>query len=177
MLAGIALAAIVLAKVRRRSTRRRQGVLPEQIDGGWQEVLDHLTDLGMRPDPLMTRLETAAHLQGRIPALSATALAARADRAVFGPDDLPPGVVDEYWGEVMAARRTMSRSVPWHRRLRAVFSLRSFRRRSVERRALKRRERSARRARAAAQKRTDALRRRRASTSSTTKTPRKGPSR
>ncbi|HIY23369.1 MAG TPA: transglutaminase-like domain-containing protein [Candidatus Brachybacterium merdigallinarum] len=177
VLLGIALAAIVLAKVRRRSTRRRQGVLPEQIDGGWQEVLDHLTDLGMRPDPLMTRLETAAHLQGQIPALSATTLAARADRAVFGPDDLPPGVVDEYWGEVMAARRTMSRSVPWHRRLRAVFSLRSFRRRSAERRALKRRERSARRARAVAQKRTDALRRRRASTSSTTKTPRKGPSR
>lgn len=156
------LAGIVIAKVVRRKRRRTRGVLPDRIDGGWQEILDLMADMGRRPDPIRTRAETAALLDAEVPGLGAALLAGRADRAVFGPDDLPQGVVDEYWAQVREARRTMTASVPWHRRVRALFSLRSFRRRSAERRDEKRRLRAVARVRAQAERRAQATRRRRA---------------
>ncbi|MFQ6485805.1 transglutaminaseTgpA domain-containing protein [Brachybacterium epidermidis] len=158
----LALTGIVVAKVVRRRRRRARGALPDRIDGGWQEILDLLTDMGRRPDPIRTRSETAAMLEGEVPGAGAALLASRADRAVFGPDDLPPVVVEEYWEQVAAARRTMTASVPWHKRMRALFSLRSFRRRSAERRTHRRRERAAARKRSQAERRAHAMRRRRA---------------
>ncbi|MGP9539776.1 transglutaminase domain-containing protein [Brachybacterium sp. AOP43-C2-M15] len=159
-LIALAILAVVIAKAVRRRRRRTRGALPARIDGGWQEILDLMTDLGHRPDPLMTRAETAARLEADIPAAGALTLAGRADRAVFGPDDLPEAASDEYWAHVMSARRTMSGAVPWHRRLRAAISLRSFRRRSAERRGERRRERINARARRRAQRRTQMRRRR-----------------
>src|SRR5699024_9589293 len=103
LLAGLG---IVIAKRVRRDRRRSRGPRPVRIDGGWQEVLDLLTDLGRPPDAMLTRAETAARLEAELPALGAAVLAARADRAVFGPDDLPENAVQEYWTQVMAARRS-----------------------------------------------------------------------
>ncbi|MDN5899834.1 MAG: transglutaminase domain-containing protein, partial [Brachybacterium sp.] len=134
-----------------------------RIDGGWQEVLDLLADMGRDPDPLLTRAEMAARLDADIPALGAASLASRADRAVFGPDDLPEAAAEEYWAQVMAARRSMTAAVPWHKRLLATLSLRSFRRRSADRRSAKKRIRARTRARDKAVRRSEAMRRRRSS--------------
>ncbi|MGO1481264.1 MAG: transglutaminase-like domain-containing protein, partial [Brachybacterium sp.] len=177
LLLVIAVAAVITAKIVRRSRRRSRGALPTRIDGGWQEILDLLTDLGRAPDPLLTRAETAARLQADIPAMGALTLAGRADRAVFGPDDLPESVVDEYWTHVIEARRTMSAAVPWHKRVRAALSLRSFRRRSAARRAEQKRTRTNARSRAKALRRSEAMRRRRSSHRGTvkkTRLPKKG---
>lgn len=159
----IAVLAVIIAKTVRRGRRRTRGPLPARIDGGWQEILDLSTDLGRKPDPLMTRAETAARLQADIPAMGALTLAGRADRAVFGPDDLPEAAAEEYWSDVMTARRSMSAAVPWHKRLRAALSLRSFRRRSADRRIEKKRLRVNTRARDKALRRSEAMRRRRSS--------------
>lgn len=168
VLVALVLGGIVAAKALRRGRRRSQGVLPERIDGGWQELLDLMTDMGRRPDPVLTRQETAAKLDAEIPAVGAAVLAGRADRAVFGPDDLPPDAVDEYWRQVMSARRSMTAAMPWHKRLRTLFSLRSFRRRRAESRDEKRRLRALSRARDKAQKEAEAMRRRRSSMRATT---------
>lgn len=159
----LAALAVVIAKTVRRRRRRSRGTLPDRVDGGWQEILDLLTDLGRAPNSVMTRAEIAAQLDGDVPAAGAAALAARADRAVFGPDDLPEEAAGEYWDQVTEARRSMTAAVPWHRRLRAAVSLRSFRRRRAERRAENRRTRRNARARAKALRRSEAMRRRRSS--------------
>ena len=165
----LAVLAVLLVKGRRRERRRTSGTPPARIDGGWQEILDLMADQGRRPDPLLTRAETAARLDAEIPAMGAPLLASRADRAVFGPDDLAQDVAEEYWTHVMAARRSMSAAVPWHRRLRAAVSLRSFRRRSVERRGERKRVRARARARARAERRAVTLRRGRSSLRGTAK--------
>ena len=159
----LAMLTVLIAKRVRRGRRRTRGGLPSRIDGGWQEILDLMTDLGRAPDPLRTRAETAAMLQADIPSMGAVLLAGRADRAVFGPDDLPEAAAEEYWAQVMEARRSMSAAVPWHKRVRAALSLRSFRRRSTERRAQRRRDRANSRARAKALRRAEAMRRSRSS--------------
>lgn len=168
VLIGLAALAVIIAKNVRRGRRRTRGALPARVDGGWQEILDLLTDMGRAPDPLMTRGEIAARLQGDLPQLGAATLAARADRAVFGPDDLPEAAAEEYWDQVMTARSGVSASLPWHRRIRAALSLRSFRRSASERHRENRRRRVNARARAKAQRRTEAMRRRRASVRGTT---------
>ena len=168
VLLGLFAAAVIIAKTVRRRRRRALETLPARVDGGWQEILDLLTDMGRAPDPLMTRAEIAAQLQADVPQLGASTLAARADRAVFGPDDLPDAAAEEYWDQVMAARSGATAALPWHRRLRTALSLRSFRRGAAERRRENRRRRVNARARAKAQKRTEALRRRRSSVRGTT---------
>ena len=97
-----------------------------RIDGGWQEILDLLTDLGHPPDPMRTRAETAELLERHLPAMGALALAREADRAVFGPDDQPDSTAEEYWWRVRGSRRILTDSVPWHRRLLAAISPRSL---------------------------------------------------
>lgn len=170
LLVALVLGAVVLAKVVRRNRRSSRGGLVDRVDGGWQEILDLMTDLGLRPDPVLTRQETAAQLQADIPAMGALTLAARADRAVFGPDDIPLQASEEYWQQVRAARRSMTTAMPWHRRLLAVFSLRSFRRPAADRRREKRRVRANRRARSRAEKQAASMRRRRSSMHSTATT-------
>ncbi|ATG51503.1 cysteine protease [Brachybacterium vulturis] len=165
----LAALAVIVAKGMRRGRRRTRGTPPARIDGGWQEILDQLADMGRAPDPLSTRAEMAARLDADIPTMGAASLAGRADRAAFGPDDLPEAAAEEYWAQVMAARRSMSAAVPWHRRLLAALSLRSFRRRSADRRSAKKRIRARARARDKAVRRTEAMRRRRSSLRGTAK--------
>ncbi len=166
LLIGLILLAIVIAKVVRRRRRRNRGGVVSQVDGGWQEIIDLLTDLGRAPDPMLTRAELAAQLDAKVPSAGAALLASRADRAVFGPDDLPPAASDEYWSQVMSARRSLAGEAPWYRRLAALFSLRSFRRRKKQLARERRRTRALLKARSRAEKRTADIRRRRASSSS-----------
>lgn len=165
----LAILAVIVAKTVRRGRRRTRGSLPERVDGGWQEILDLMTDLGRSPDPLLTRAETAARLEAELPALGALTLAGRADRAVFGPDDLPEAAADEYWTHVLAARRSMSGAMPWHKRARAAISLRSFRRQFVDRRHETKRTRAKVKAREKAVRRSESMRRRRSSLRGITK--------
>lgn len=177
LLIGLVLTSIVVAKVVRRRRRRNRDSLPARVDGGWQEILDQVTDLGTRPDPRMTRQEIAVTLDAAaMPAaapgaagpggtgtgVGARALAATADRVVFGPDDVPAAVVDAYWDGVQGTRRALVAAAPRRRRLRALFSLRSFRRGPRETALERRSERARVRARAAADRRGAELRRRRA---------------
>ena len=166
VLVGLAAAAVLVAKRVRRGRRRTRGSLPVRVDGGWQEILDLLADMGRTPDPLMTRAEVASRLEGEMPTAAVGVLAARADRAVFGPDDLPEAAGKEYWDQVMETRRGMTAELPWHRRLRTALSTRSFRRHGAERRRENRRTRRNTRARAKALRRTEAMRRRRTSSRS-----------
>ena len=163
LLVGLAVAAVLIAKSVRRGRRRTRGALPARVDGGWQEIVDLLADMGKAPEPLLTRTEIVARLRGEIPEAGLALLAARADRAVFGPDDLPEAAGEAYWDQVMETRRGMTAALPWHRRLRTALSLRSFRRQGAERRRENRRRRVNARARAKALRRTEALRRRRTS--------------
>src|SRR5699024_4627824 len=154
----------------RRARRRGRSAPTDRVEGGWQEILVLLKDLWIRTDPLLTRQELAAQLQSDIPATCALSLAGRADRAIFGPDDLPPQASEEYWQQEMAVRRTMMAMMYWHMRLFAMFSLRSFGRSASDRRAAKRRTRANRRARAQGEKQAVSMRRRRSSMRSTVTT-------
>ncbi|GAA1712861.1 transglutaminase-like domain-containing protein [Brachybacterium phenoliresistens] len=135
LLLGALLAAIALAKARRRAHRRTRGSAAERIDGGWQELLDVRADLGRPADVLVTRRELAAEIEAELPGAGIAVLAERADRGVFGPEEMPQAAVDEYWAQVMDSRAALLAAVPWHRRLLGRFSLRSFRRRRALRRA------------------------------------------
>lgn len=158
LLLTLIVTSILVAKALRRRRRRRRPEVHASVDGGWQEILDLLTDMKQPADPVATRAEIARELEARIPSLGAASLAVHADRAVFGPDDLGTDAVDDYWSRIREARRGLAASLPWHRRVRAALSLRSFRRASAERKRENRIERSARRARTAAERRRAALR-------------------
>lgn len=162
VLVGLLIGGIALAKAVRRRRRRHRDTLPGRVDGGWQEILDLLTDLGRRTDPRLTRRETAAALDAQTPGLGAAALAGMADRVVFGPDDVPDAEGERYWSQVMGTRRGLKAATSRRRRLLSLFSLRSFRRHARERSLERRDERRRRRARAQADRRGTELRRRRA---------------
>lgn len=132
------IAAVLGAKALRRRRRRRRLSVHAQVQGGWEEILDLLTDMGRSASPVSTRSEIVAALQAQIPSAGLGSLAAHADRAVFGPDDLSAAASEDYWQRVRQARREMARSQPWHRRIRAALSLRSFRRAAAERRRQRR---------------------------------------
>ncbi|MGY5765857.1 transglutaminase-like domain-containing protein [Brachybacterium sp. DNPG3] len=161
LLIALLLGAIVAAKAIRRRRRRLRGSPLERIDGGWQEILDLLADLGRRADPVLTRRETAAQLDASVPGAGAMALAVGTDRAVFGPEDAPEEVVQEHWKGVAATRSAMVAAEPLRRRLRGLFSLRSLRRRAADRAQQGRRERARSRGRAQEVRRAAALGRRR----------------
>lgn len=163
LLIALAMAAIALAKRRRRGRRRRAEGSALVLDGGWQEVLDLHTDLHRPLDPMATRAETARALAGEYPDADLELLGRRADLGVFGPGEIPPPMVEEFWSQAMDTRRTMAASVPWHRRFRAAVSLRSLRRQKAMRRHERRRLAAAekrRRSRQAHGKRGAAARRR-----------------
>ena len=109
--------------------RRRRRVAPRasaRVVGAWRELVDHARDLG-QPVPVgagVTRRQQAPHVE--TPA--ALDLARHADGVVFGPADPDDDVAVGFWAMVDAERRSMTRAVPLARRLRALVTLRSFRR-------------------------------------------------
>lgn len=126
LLIALVLAGIVLIKIARRRRRRLRGAADERIRRGWLEVLDRSVDLGVAPPIRATRRETAAHLRDAFPSAPLDELAARTDRAVFGPDTMGPSAIAEFWEQVDRARRTMAAEKTPLRRFLAAISLRSL---------------------------------------------------
>ena len=127
---GAALAApflaIALLKKRRRLRRRLSGRTADRISGGWEEVMDTATDLGVTTPARVTRQESARDLAATFTASAPVAVAERMDAHVFGQSDPSPDDVDEMWRQVDELRVGMSRSVHPVRRVRAAVSPRSL---------------------------------------------------
>lgn len=122
LLVAVVCGAIVGLKARRRSRRRTRGSTATRLAMGWREVVDHARDLGADIPRGLTRREEAGSL-GDLPVAQ---LARTADAHVFGPGDPAEEAVQDFWGQVEAARRHMSAGVGRWRRLRASLSLRTL---------------------------------------------------
>ncbi|WLQ08343.1 transglutaminase-like domain-containing protein [Arthrobacter oryzae] len=122
------LALIAWLKLRRRKRRACEGTAADRIGGGWSEVMNTATDLGVRVPPGATRRENAASLGEFFPdSGSATLLLAhRADVAIFAAGDPSDDDIRTYWADVDSSLKQMTGSVGFWRRQRAKYSLRSL---------------------------------------------------
>lgn len=118
---------IAALKARRWRRRRRTGPPDARIAGGWAELSDRVLDLGVAPEPGSTRREAAATFDSRLVGVGTGVLAHRADAGVFAPEAVTQQEVDDYWADVATVVKDAGRRVPWRRRLRARFTLRSLR--------------------------------------------------
>jgi transglutaminase-like putative cysteine protease len=128
--AVVALPLLLIAWLKLRRRRRRLGAEhpADRVSGGWSEVTDAATDLGASLDARGTRRETALALGGAFPgtARTTTALAHRADAAVFGADNPSEAEIEAYWADVDGSLERMHGSVGFWRRQRARYSPRSL---------------------------------------------------
>ncbi|MDQ1553129.1 MAG: hypothetical protein QOK46_207 [Microbacteriaceae bacterium] len=127
VLLGIAVAlapflAIVAAKMRRRSLRRRAKVPSERISGGWREFEDAVVDHGYTPPPSPTRIEVAEAVGG----MHSLVLASVADRAVFAPRQPNDADADQVWRSVRELRASLGVGLTRWQRIKALISLRSL---------------------------------------------------
>lgn len=120
---------ILALKSRRARRRRTRGATPARLAGGWREVLSSAADLGVLITGRRTRRQDAAVLEEAFPAaaLSAAALARRADAGIFGPGNPSEAEVEGYWQDVDSLRRELTAGLGFWQRQRARFSLRSLR--------------------------------------------------
>lgn len=124
---------LILALKARRATRRRtRGTAADQVSGAWDEIVDRARDLGYRAPSTVTRREAAVGLQESYPAVPVVPLAADIDAAVFGPVAPDERHRDAAWEAVPGTTKALLAQVPWYRRLPALVSLRSLRRRPTE---------------------------------------------
>lgn len=108
-----------LARTLRRRRRRTTGVASRQLAQGWRDYVDHARDLGIKVPAGLTRKEQA-EIVGQAP------MAATADGIVFGYGEPDSGAVSAFWSLVKRAKRDLGKTLPWHRRLRRVFSIRGL---------------------------------------------------
>ncbi|MDR2348507.1 MAG: DUF3488 and transglutaminase-like domain-containing protein [Bifidobacteriaceae bacterium] len=120
--------AVVSAKRRRRGRRRRAPEPSRRLAGGWQEIVDCYTDLGLAPSAAATRQEAGDALARQAADPGLAALARVADRGVFGPGQPSEEEVAAYWRDVASATRFAGRRLSLWRRLRAAVALTSLRR-------------------------------------------------
>lgn len=117
---------IVGLKGRRRRGRRRHGAGHERIANGWREVTDFATDTGRALPPAVTRREAAAFIGG-----DTTALAHRADAAVWGGGECTDDDVDRYWDELVQTLKSMRSEMGLVDRIKTSISVRSLRLRDI----------------------------------------------
>jgi hypothetical protein len=115
-------AAILLAKARRRRDRRHAARAEERIVGGWDEYVDVALDHGLPAPTTETRTQVAAEYQTP----NGQTLALLADRAVFGPVDVPDAEGERFWQLLETERLAFDTGASRWRRWRAALSLRSF---------------------------------------------------
>ncbi|WP_062200722.1 transglutaminase-like domain-containing protein [Demequina salsinemoris] len=115
-----------VAKVIRRSRRRRAKVPEVAVVGAWEEMVDAYVDAGLDVPERLTRGELADLLERD----RALVLAAMADRAVFDLHAPTSEAARESWRLVDAERQDLARRGSRWRRLRATLSLRSVLRRA-----------------------------------------------
>jgi hypothetical protein len=114
--------AIVVAKLRRRSLRRRAPTPIQRISGGWQEFEDAALDHGYTPPESPTRTEVATAVGGIQPLV----LAAVADRAIFSPQEPDAAEADTVWRSVRDLRASFRQERTRWERIKAAISLRSL---------------------------------------------------
>lgn len=122
-LLAIPICFLPLAK-RRRARRRRGAAVPElRALGAWEEMLDRARDAGVRLPAGTTRGDVGEAL-GTAPAIWA---AGQVDRAVFSPHGISSADADELWRAVDADSAERASGLGRFARLRARYSLRSYR--------------------------------------------------
>ena len=108
--------------------RRRRRLSAERVSrryaGAWAELVDQARDLGRPVPPGLTRPAQARALD-RGPAVGG--LATEADVRIFGADEPTEAEADAFWALVRDERTGLTTAYPPVRRLRALFSLASFR--------------------------------------------------
>jgi hypothetical protein len=117
--------AVALLKSRRRTRRRRAPRIADRISGGWAELADTASDLGIRIPAHATRPEAAQTLADSFPGVHLEEVARKVDAEVFGFHDPDQTAAESVWTEVDQKRDQLLRSVNRRRRLRSRFSLRS----------------------------------------------------
>ncbi|WP_285116938.1 transglutaminase domain-containing protein [Leifsonia sp. fls2-241-R2A-40a] len=114
--------AVLAAKWRRRTLRRRAPTARERIVGGWREFADSAVDHGYDAPPAATRVEFAETIGGS----RANALAKVADRATFSGVAPTPAEAESVWKAVDDLRAQLAKRDTRWKRLLAAVSLRSL---------------------------------------------------
>ena len=109
--------ALAIVQRRKRKARFRAAEPSTRIGGGWAEVVDAAADVRLPVAQGATRRENAAALEGVLTDSGMTALAQRADAAVFGAGEPSEREIAEYWDDIATARRQVLAVAPWWRRL------------------------------------------------------------
>lgn len=108
---------IAALRGRRRRLRREAELPADRLSGGWAEIVDTATDLGIRVDALQTRREQASELAARVPDADIDRLAAAIDYGVFGDGTPREAYIDQIWATTALAASTMRASAGRWRRL------------------------------------------------------------
>lgn len=117
---------IISRKALRR--KRRKALEPQaSVVGGWQEVVDHAMDLGIKPQKDFTRRETALYIEAGNPHARLQRIAAKADAAHFSQDELDPKQAEAFWALIVQACADIDQSMKWHQKFRSRLSVASFR--------------------------------------------------
>ncbi len=114
--------AVVVAKYRRRTLRRRAPFAVERISGGWREFEDSVLDHGYPIPRSATRTEVAVVVGGMRPLV----LASVADRAVFSSGELDEEEVEQVWRSVQELRASLDVELTRWERIKALISVRSL---------------------------------------------------
>ncbi|WP_285726607.1 transglutaminase-like domain-containing protein [Psychromicrobium xiongbiense] len=119
---------IVFFKRRRRTQRSQTGDPASRVGGGWNEMLSLAIDLGVPVNQRATRKESAQTLQEAfpVPGATTTALASRADAAIFGAGQPSEAEVAAFWQEVDSSLQAITSSLGRWPRFRARYSPRSL---------------------------------------------------
>ena len=128
---GVGLApfvAVAMLKGRRRRLRLTATRPADRVGGGWAELADAATDLGVVVPRHATRQEVGRTIANSLRVDAAPGLAEHVDSHVFGAGDPDDEQVAEVWRRSDEAREAMLSSVDARRRLFARFSTRSLRR-------------------------------------------------
>ncbi len=103
---------------RRRHAKRRKAELPEdRLTGGWAEVLDTATDLGIKLEPRGTRREQAVALAEAGDSQLITQLADAVDHGVFGHGTPRDEFIAEVWAGSTASVASLRNSASRWRRI------------------------------------------------------------
>ena len=125
VLAGPALA-VLIAKSRRRSRRRKASVVTDRVAGGWNEVADTAADYGVVLPPPATRVEKGQLVDAALGHTNTAVLAHRADRHIWGPEGIDADAAADYWTDVNATIAAIHHGNPRRKRVAAKLSLRSL---------------------------------------------------
>lgn len=110
----------------RRQRRRTADDVTARFSGGWAEIEDLATDLGVAMPPSSTRRENAQLLTDRYPESDLYHVAGRIDQAVFGGEVPTVEEADATWMRVDSSRDTMlTQSGRWGR-VRSFVSIKSL---------------------------------------------------